>query len=115
MLRAVMDTNVLYSALRSRLGASFAVLLALRHDRWRAVLSNHLLHEYEEILKAHAADLVSRSRRSMLCWMRFAHARKNGNSRPDGSQSCVIPMTNRSFSSLTIPLRAASLPITSAI
>ena len=52
-----MDTNVLYSALRSRLGASFGVLLALRHDRWRAVLSNHLLHEYEEVLKAHAAEL----------------------------------------------------------
>jgi len=57
MLRAVMDTNVLYSALRSRLGASFDVFLALRHNRWRAVLSNHLLHEYEEILKAHAVEL----------------------------------------------------------
>ncbi|MGB8168015.1 MAG: PIN domain-containing protein [Chthoniobacteraceae bacterium] len=57
MLRAVLDTNVLFSALRSSLGASFDVFLALRHDRWRAVLSNHLLHEYEEILKAHAAEL----------------------------------------------------------
>ncbi|MEA3208872.1 MAG: hypothetical protein QOE70_1929 [Chthoniobacter sp.] len=57
MLRAVLDTNVLYSALRSSLGASFAVFLALRHDRWPAVLSNHLLHEYEEILKARAAEL----------------------------------------------------------
>ncbi|MEI9892437.1 MAG: PIN domain-containing protein [Chthoniobacter sp.] len=57
MLRAVMDTNVLYSALRSSLGASFDVFLALRLDRWRAVLSNHLLHEYEEILKVHAAEI----------------------------------------------------------
>jgi len=57
MLRAVMDTNVLYSAFRSRLGASFAVFVALRHDRWRAVLSNHLLHEYEELLKARASEL----------------------------------------------------------
>jgi putative PIN family toxin of toxin-antitoxin system len=57
MLRAVLDTNVLYSALRSNLGASFDVFLALRHDRWRAVLSNHLLHEYEEILKVRAAEL----------------------------------------------------------
>lgn len=57
MLRAVMDTNVLYSALRSRLGASFAVFVALRHDRWRAVVSNHLLHEYEELLKARASEL----------------------------------------------------------
>ena len=57
MLRAVMDTNVLYSAFRSRLGASFAVFVALRHDRWRAVLSNHLLHEYEDLLKARASEL----------------------------------------------------------
>ncbi len=57
MLRAVMDTNVLYSAFRSRLGRSFDVFVALRQDRWRAVLSDHLLHEYEEILKAHAAEL----------------------------------------------------------
>jgi putative PIN family toxin of toxin-antitoxin system len=58
MLRAVMDTNVLYSALRSRLGWSFEILSALRQDRWRAVLSNHLLREYEEILKANAAELA---------------------------------------------------------
>lgn len=57
MLRAVMDTNVLFSALRSRLGASFAVFLALRQDRWRSVLSNHLVHEYEELLKARASEL----------------------------------------------------------
>jgi putative PIN family toxin of toxin-antitoxin system len=57
MLRAVMDTNILYSALRSRLGASFSLFVALRRKRWRLILSNHLLHEYEEILKAHAAEL----------------------------------------------------------
>lgn len=57
MLRAVMDTNVLYSAFRSRLGHSFGVVIALRQDRWRSVLSNHLLHEYEEILKTHATEL----------------------------------------------------------
>jgi putative PIN family toxin of toxin-antitoxin system len=58
MLRAVMDTNVLYAALRSSLGASFQIFVALRLNRWRAVLSNHLLHEYEEILKACAAELT---------------------------------------------------------
>ena len=57
MLRAVMDTNVLYSALRSRLGHSFTVFVALRQERWRAVISNHLVHEYEEILKRHATEL----------------------------------------------------------
>lgn len=56
-LRAVMDTNVLYSAFRSRLGWSFEIFAALRQGRWTAVLSNHLIHEYEEVLKARAAEL----------------------------------------------------------
>ena len=52
-----MDTNVLYAALRSRLGHSFTIFMALRQGRWCAVVSNHLVHEYEEILKQHALDL----------------------------------------------------------
>jgi len=50
-LRAVMDTNVLYAALHSRLGASFEIFRRLREGEWTAVVSNHLVHEYEEILK----------------------------------------------------------------
>ena len=45
MLRAVMDTNVLDSAFRSRLGWSFDDFTALRQGRWTAVLSNHLVHD----------------------------------------------------------------------
>jgi putative PIN family toxin of toxin-antitoxin system len=52
-----MDTNVLYAALRSRLGASFELFRRLRHGEWTAVVSNHLVHEYEEILKRHAPEL----------------------------------------------------------
>jgi len=52
-----MDTNVLDSAFRSRLGYSFGLFVALRRGQWRAVVSGHLVHEYEEILKRHAADL----------------------------------------------------------
>lgn len=55
--RAVMDTNVLISALRSRTGASFEILQRLRRDEWTTVLSNHLLYEYEELLKANASEL----------------------------------------------------------
>jgi predicted nucleic acid-binding protein len=55
--RAVMDTNVLYAAFRSRLGASFEVFRRLRLGEWTAVVSNHLIHEYEEILKANASEL----------------------------------------------------------
>jgi putative PIN family toxin of toxin-antitoxin system len=57
MARAVLDTNVLVSALRSRRGASFQILHRLRHGQWTAVLSNHLLYEYEEVLKRHASEL----------------------------------------------------------
>ena len=55
--RAVMDTNVLYAAFRSRLGASFELFRRLRQGEWVAVVSNHLVHEYEEILKKNAEEL----------------------------------------------------------
>jgi predicted nucleic acid-binding protein len=52
-----MDTNVLVAAFRSRTGASFEIFQRLRRDEWTAVLINHLVYEYEEILKREAADL----------------------------------------------------------
>lgn len=52
-----MDTNVLYAAFRSRLGASFEVFHRLRLGQWTAVVSNHLVHEYEENLKTKAPEL----------------------------------------------------------
>lgn len=52
-----MDTNVLVAAFRSRTGASFEIFQRLRRDEWTAVLSNHLIYEYEEILKREATDL----------------------------------------------------------
>jgi putative PIN family toxin of toxin-antitoxin system len=57
-LRAVMDTNVLYAGLRSRRGASFAILNALWQRRWTMVLSNTLLTEYEEVIRREA-DLLN--------------------------------------------------------
>ena len=56
-MRAVMDTNVLVSAFRSRNGASFEIFRRLRLGEWTAVVSNHLLFEYEEILKRQAPEL----------------------------------------------------------
>jgi putative PIN family toxin of toxin-antitoxin system len=57
LARAVLDTNVLVAAFRSRRGASFQVVYRLRHGEWTAVLSNHLLYEYEEVLKRSASEL----------------------------------------------------------
>lgn len=57
MIRAVLDTNVILASLLSRRGASFEIMQRLRRGEWRQVLSNHLLLEYEEVLKRNAATL----------------------------------------------------------
>jgi predicted nucleic acid-binding protein len=49
-----MDTNVLIAALRSHRGASFELFKRLLAGEWTAVISNHLLFEYEEIMKRDA-------------------------------------------------------------
>ena len=48
--RAVLDTNVLIAAARSSLGASFALLQALRERRFVALVSVPLVLEYEAVL-----------------------------------------------------------------
>ena len=53
----MLDTNVIYAGLRSRTGASFAVLQALWQRKWILVLSNTVLTEYEEILKRESGSL----------------------------------------------------------
>lgn len=55
--RAVLDTNILVAAFRSRRGASYEVFRRLRQGDWTAVLSNHLLFEYEEVLKRNSGEL----------------------------------------------------------
>ncbi len=46
----VLDTNVLVSALRSRLGASNAVMCRLARREFEAAVSTALLLEYDEVL-----------------------------------------------------------------
>ena len=48
---AVIDTNVLLSALRSRQGASFALLARLPSGAYRLHISTPLIAEYEAVLK----------------------------------------------------------------
>lgn len=57
MLRAVLDTNVILASLLSNRGAAFEILQKLRRGEWQLVLSNHLLLEYEEVLKRNAAAI----------------------------------------------------------
>ena len=54
----MLDTNVILAALLSNRGAAFEILQRLRRGKWRLVLSNHLLLEYEEVLKRNAAAIA---------------------------------------------------------
>ena len=49
--RIVLDTNILVAASRSRNGASFALLQALRNNQFVALASVPLMLEYEAVLK----------------------------------------------------------------
>src|SRR5215471_6476219 len=51
MLEVVLDTNVLVSAFRSSLGASYQLLQTLERGTWRPVISPALAFEYEAVLK----------------------------------------------------------------
>jgi len=50
-VRVVIDTNVLFSALRSRRGASFRVLQKLGSPQFQPVVSPPLCLEYEDVLR----------------------------------------------------------------
>jgi putative PIN family toxin of toxin-antitoxin system len=50
MLRIVLDTNILVAALRSRRGASFALLDTVGTGRFEHVVSVPLVMEYESVL-----------------------------------------------------------------
>jgi putative PIN family toxin of toxin-antitoxin system len=57
MHRAVVDTNVLVSALRSGRGASFKLIGLLGDTRWQPIVSVALILEYEEVAKREAHRL----------------------------------------------------------
>src|SRR5580692_7090627 len=56
-LEAVLDTNVLIAALRSRRGASFELLRLVGNRRWRLHLSTALLLEYEAVARRETLQL----------------------------------------------------------
>jgi putative PIN family toxin of toxin-antitoxin system len=51
LLKIVIDTNVIISALRSRKGASYRLLMLLGDDRLKSVISVPLFLEYESVAK----------------------------------------------------------------
>ncbi|MBI1924030.1 putative toxin-antitoxin system toxin component, PIN family [Candidatus Poribacteria bacterium] len=53
----VVDTNVLYSGLRSQGGASYQFLLRLNHPKWQVNLSVALVLEYEAVLTQHQREV----------------------------------------------------------
>ena len=65
-MRVVLDTNVLVAAGRSRNGASFALLQALRANRFRLLASVPLVLEYEAVLKRPEHLLVGHRSAAMV-------------------------------------------------
>mgnify|MGYP006443743277 FL=1 len=55
--QVVLDTNVIYSGLRSRRGASFKLISLLGSGRFEIHLSVPLVLEYEEVLREKRRDL----------------------------------------------------------
>jgi putative PIN family toxin of toxin-antitoxin system len=55
--QVVIDTNVFVSALRSKRGASYRLLMLLGDSRWENNVSSALLYEYEEKARAFRAEL----------------------------------------------------------
>src|SRR5437588_9329693 len=51
LFRVVLDTNVVVSALRSRRGTAYRLLMLLDDSRWQPYLSVPLALEYEDVLK----------------------------------------------------------------
>lgn len=64
--RVVLDTNVLVAAGRSRQGAAFALLKALREGRFRIMASVPLFLEYEAVLKRPEQLMVGRRSEAMV-------------------------------------------------
>ena len=79
MQRAVIDTNVFVSALRSRRGAAFRLISLLGAPTWQPVVSVALILEYEEVGKREAARIglpewVVESIIDMFCRFGAQHA-----------------------------------------
>lgn len=55
--RIVIDTNVVTSALRSRRGASYRLLMLVDSGKFTTTLSVPLLFEYEQVAKRFAGDI----------------------------------------------------------
>lgn len=55
-MRAVIDTNVLVSAMRSQKGASFQILRELQANTFKPVITVPLVLEYEDVLNRFAPD-----------------------------------------------------------
>ena len=71
MLRVVLDTNVLVSAIRSRKGASFALVSMLPSDLFEITLSVPLYTEYQDVLTRAENITGLNSREDVLKFIRY--------------------------------------------
>jgi putative PIN family toxin of toxin-antitoxin system len=65
----IIDTNVLVSALRSRLGASFKLLSLVSEQRFKIALTVPLLFEYEDVLTREALGIDTNRANDVLDYL----------------------------------------------
>jgi putative PIN family toxin of toxin-antitoxin system len=65
----IIDTNVLVSALRSRLGASFKLLSLVSEQRFKVALTVPLLFEYEDVLAREALGIDTNRANDVLDYL----------------------------------------------
>ncbi len=65
----ILDTNVLVSALRSRLGASFKLLSLIPTQRFQIALTVPLLFEYEDVLAREVLGIDTSSANDVLDYL----------------------------------------------
>ena len=49
--RVILDTNVIVAAMRSKVGASYRLLMTIGHPQWQSVVTSALMYEYEDVAR----------------------------------------------------------------
>lgn len=58
LCKVVLDTNIIYSAVRSNRGMSFKLLTMIDENKFRIQISVPLILEYEDVLKRNRSNLI---------------------------------------------------------
>ncbi len=71
MIKVVIDTNVLVSALKSNMGASYALISRLPSEKFQLVISVPLYMEYQAVLTRKENMTGASSKEEILAFLRY--------------------------------------------